>query len=93
MNEFSTIKKISDRIKKGKKDKENKVKHGQVLVYLPNFNNFEEDTLIGKDPPKKIYKYINDETKKNYTIEFPNYKKWYETNGAIWNSTRLDSTR
>ena len=53
-NEFSTIKKISDRINKAKKDKENEIKHGQILVYLPNFNNFEEDTLIAEDPKKII---------------------------------------
>ena len=53
-NEFSTIKKISDRINKAKKDKENEIKHGQILVYLPNFNNFEEDMLIAEDPKKII---------------------------------------
>ena len=53
LNEFATIKKFSDRIKKAKNDKENKIKHGQILVYLPNFNNLEEDSLIAKDPPKK----------------------------------------
>ena len=26
--------------------------------------------------------------KKIDTIEFTDYKKWYETKGAIWNSTR-----
>ena len=87
-NEFSTIKKISDRINKAKKDKENEIKHGQILVYLPSFNNFEEDTLIAEGPPKKIYKYINAETKNIDMIEFPDYKKWYETKGAVWNSSR-----
>ena len=31
---------------------------------------------------------MNVETNKIDTIEFPDYKKWYETKGAIWNSTR-----
>ena len=82
---FSTIEKISDRINKAKRDNEKKVHHGQILVYLPNFHRFEEDTLIAAEPPKKNYKYINAETKKINSIKFPDYKKWYET--LTWYST------
>ena len=51
---FPPFKKISDKNNKAKKDKENEVKHSQILVYLPYFNNFEEDTLIAEDPPEKF---------------------------------------
>ena len=74
-NEVTIIKKISDRINKAKKDGENKVKHGQILVYLPNFYDFETNTLIAVEPSIKVYKYINVEMKKIDQIEFPNYKK------------------
>ena len=63
-NEFSSIKKISDRINKAKEEKENEIRHSQLPVCLPNFNNFEEGTLMAEDPPtskkkKYIYIYIN----------------------------------
>ena len=93
----SSIKKISDRINKAKEEKENEIRHSQ----LPNFNNFEEGTLMAEDPPPQpskkkiyiyIYKYLNVETQKIDRIEFLDYKKWYETKGAIWNSTQNKNT-
>ena len=85
---FDTIKKIADRIKKAKRDRENEVNHGQLYVYLPNFNNFNEDILIANNPPKKVYKYIDVDTKKIDAIEFPDYKKWYEDGNEVWKSTK-----
>ena len=88
LDDFDTIKKISDRTKKAKRDKENEVNHSQIYVYLPNFNNFDEDILIANNPPKKVYKYIHVDAKKIDTIEFPDYKKWYEDGNAVWKSNR-----
>ena len=61
---FSTVKQMSDRLDKAKKDKENKINHSQIQVFLPNVDDFASDTLVANDPPKKNYKYINVDTKK-----------------------------
>ena len=61
---FEKVKKISDRINKTKEKKENNIKHGQILVSLPNFYDFKDDLLLTGPMPKKIYKYINFKTKK-----------------------------
>ena len=46
------------------------------MVDLPNFKNFNEDVLVcTNNPPKQVYTYLNLETNKIDTIEFPDYKK------------------
>ena len=44
--------------------------------------------MVANDPLKKTSKYLNLQTSKIDTIEFPDYKKWYTTNSAVWKSTK-----
>ena len=37
-------------------------------------------------PDNKTYEYYNLEIKKMDVINFPDYKKWYKENKAVWNS-------
>ena len=85
--DFKKIKAISDRINEAKEKKENNIKLGQILVYLPNFYDFKDELLLSPRMPKKIYKYINLKNKKIEHREFFDHQKVFESNLLTWKST------
>ena len=85
LKEYQILKKVSDIINKAKNNKENIAKHGQIIVDLPNYLHFYDDILVCTDNlPKKVYKYLNNDTKIIDTIEFSDYKSWYKQNNVVW---------
>ena len=85
-DEYKEVKKVSDLINKIKADQKN-ITHREIHTKLPNFTSFDHDTLTCLTlPDNKTYEYYNVETKKMDVINFPDYKKWYKENKAVWNS-------
>ena len=96
---FQALKRFQIELTKQKKKKKMKLDTVsylsvyQILIILKKAHSWQKTP-----PPQKkkiyiyIYKYINVETQKIDTIEFLDYKKWYETKGAIWNSTQNKNT-
>ena len=86
-DEYKEVKKVSDLINKIKTDQKNNITHGEIHTKLPNFTLFEHDILTCLTLlDNKTYEYDNVETKKMDVINFPDYKKWYKENKAVWNS-------
>ena len=88
-DEYKEVKKVSDLINKIKADQKNNITHtrGEIHTKLPNFTSFDYDILTCLTlPDNKTYDHYNLETKKMDVINFPDYKKWYKENKAIWNS-------
>ena len=86
-NEYKEVKKVSDLINKIKADQKRSITHGEIYTKLPNFTSFEHDILTClTHPDNKTYEHYNVETKKMDVINFPDYKKWYKENTAVWNS-------
>ena len=87
LEEYKDIKKLSNLIKKAKSNKKNIIKHGDIETKLPNSLDFEQDELVCYNKPvNKTYEYYNTDTKRMDTITFPDYKKWYKENNAVWDS-------
>ena len=86
-DEYKELKKVSDLISKIKADQKNNITHVTIHTKLLNFTSFDHGNLICINlRNNKIYEYYNVEIKKMYIINFPDYKKWYKENKAVWNS-------
>ena len=86
-NGYKQVKQVCDLINKTKNEQKNNIRHGEIETKLPNFHYFDADSLICTNSPEdKTYEYYNADTKKMDTIKFPDYKKWYKENKAVWNS-------
>ena len=86
-DQYKEVKKVSDLINKIKADQKNNITHGEIHAKLPNFTSFDHDILTCLTlPDNKTYEYYKVETKKMDVINFPEYKKWYKENKAVWNS-------
>ena len=77
----------SDLINKIKADQKNNITHGEIHTKLPNLTSFDHDILTCLTlPDNKTYGCYNVEIKKMDVINFPDYKKRYKENKAVWNS-------
>ena len=86
-DKYKEVKKVSDLINKIKADQKNNITHSEIHTKLLNFTSFDHNSLTCLTlPGNKTYEYYNLETKKMDAINFPDYKKWYKENKAIWNS-------
>ena len=86
-DEYKEVKKVSELINKIKAHQKNNITHGEIHTKLPNFSSFDHDILTCLTlPDNKTYEYYNVETKKMNVINFPDYKRWYKENKAVWNS-------
>ena len=84
---YGRVKKVSDLINKIKKKQKTNIRHGEIQTKLTNFHYFDVDSLVCTNiPNNKTYEYYNTDTKKIDAIAFPDYKKWYKENKAVWNS-------
>ena len=73
-------------------NKKNNVRHGEIQTKLPNFHYFDVDSLVcTNNPSDKTYEYYNTDIKKMVT--FPDYKKWYKENRAVWNLIDYGNTQ
>ena len=86
MNMFC-LKKFLTLLKKQRmKKNKNIISHNSILKSLPNFKSFPLHELVRNDNPvQKTYKCFNTNTEKMDEINFPDYKKWYKENKAVWN--------
>ena len=86
-DEYKEVNKVSELINKIKTDQKNNITPGEIHTKLPNFTSFEHNILTCLTlPDNKTYDYYNVEIKKMDAINFPDYKKWYKENKAVWNS-------
>ena len=86
-DEYKEVKKVSNLINKIKVDQKNNITHREIHTKLPNFTSFDHHALTCLTlPDNKTCEYYNVETKKMDVINFPDYKKWYKENKAVWNS-------
>ena len=70
-----------------KADQKHNITHGEIHTKLPNFTLLDHDALTCLTlADNKTYEYYNVETKKMDVINFPDHKKWYKENKAVWNS-------
>ena len=86
-DEYKELKKVSDLISKIKADQKNNITHVTIHTKLPNFTSFDHNNLICINlHNNETYEYYNVEIKKMDIINFPDYKKRYKENKAVWNS-------
>ena len=86
IDEYKEVKKVSDLIIKIKADQRSNITHGEIHTKLTNFTSFDHDILTCLTlSDNKTSEYYNVEIKKMDIINFPDYKKWYKENKAVWN--------
>ena len=74
-----------------KADQKNNITHGEIHTkYIQRNTNILTCLTL---PDNKTYGYYNVETKKIDVINFPDYKKWYKENKAVWNSRAYDNAQ